>query len=179
MVEALIVGCILAGGRSLRMGRDKRSELLGGKPLIGHAIDRLRGQVDRLMINANDEAARHAGFGFPVRPDPLPDFAGPLAGILAGLIWAAEVEAQALVTVPSDSPFFPHDLVARLEEIETSDIICAASGGRLHPVFALWRRPQNFIAALDHALKAEGLRKVESFVTRYRHRHRRMAGRCP
>jgi molybdopterin-guanine dinucleotide biosynthesis protein A len=167
MAKRAIVGCILAGGRSRRMGRDKRLELLGGKPLIAHAIDRLRGQVDRLMINAEDEMESLAIYGLPVRGDSVPGFAGPLAGILAGLLWAVESKAEGLVTVPSDSPFFPHDLVARLAMVPDCQIACAASDGRLHPVFGLWHLPSQFTAGLEKALRS-GERKVESFVSRYR-----------
>jgi len=166
MTKRVIAGCVLAGGRSQRMGRDKRVEHLGGKPLIHHAIDRLRPQVDRLMINANDDCE---AFGLPVRADSIAGHAGPLAGMLAGLSWAAEIGAQALVTIPADTPFFPRDLVARLMAVSDCDIVCAASEGRLHPVFSLWHRPQHFIAALERALKDEQLRKVESFVARHRH----------
>lgn len=167
MAKRAVVGCILAGGRSRRMGRDKRLELLGGKALIAHAIGRLSGQVDRLMINAEDDMDSLAAYGLPVRSDPVSGFAGPLAGILAGLLWAVELKADSLVTVPSDSPFFPHDLVARLAMVPDCQIACAASGGRLHPVFGLWHQPSHFIAKLEEAL-GHGEGKVESFVSRYR-----------
>jgi molybdopterin-guanine dinucleotide biosynthesis protein A len=103
----------------------------------------------------------------PVRGDSVPGFAGPLAGILAGLLWAVESKAEGLVTVPSDSPFFPHDLVARLAMVPDCQIACAASDGRLHPVFGLWHQPSQFIAELETTLRS-GERKVESFVSRYR-----------
>ena len=166
MAKGAIVGCILAGGRSRRMGRDKRLERLGGKPLIAHAIDRLRGQVDHLMINASDENL--GSYGLPMRGDPVSGFAGPLAGILAGLLWAVEVGADSMVTVPSDSPFFPHDLVARLDAVPDCQIACAASAGRLHPVFGLWHQPSQFVEELEKALH-NGEGKVERFVGRYRH----------
>jgi len=166
MAKTVLAGCILAGGRSLRMGRDKRVERLGGKTLIEHAIDRLRPQVDGLMINANEGCE---AFGLPVRADSISGHAGPLAGMLAGLSWAAEIGAQALVTIPADTPFFPRDLVARLMEVSDRDIVCAASGGRLHPVFSLWHGPQQFLTPLERALHDEQLRKVETFVARYRH----------
>ena len=134
-----------------------------------HAIDRLGPQVDRLMINANDDPSDYAATGLPVRADPVPDFAGPLAGILAALLWAQEIDAAMLVTTPADAPFFPSDLVARLRAGEDRAIMSASSGGRLHPVFSLWRAPQDFIAPLRAALEIEGLRKVESFITRFPH----------
>lgn len=169
MAETVIAGCILAGGRSRRMGHDKRRALLGGRSLIEHAITRLKPQVDRLMINANDDPSNYAATGLPVRADPVADFAGPLAGILAALIWAKEIGASALITVPSDAPFFPVNLVARLDAVHDRAIVSANSGGRLHPVFSLWRKPETFIAPLRAAFEVEGLRKVESFVTRFLH----------
>lgn len=169
MADRRIAGAILAGGRSRRMGRDKRRALLGGRSLIEHAIARLGPQVDLLMINANDDPSLYAATGLPVRADPVRDFAGPLAGILAALIWAQEIGADALVTVPSDAPLFPADLVSRLDAVHDRAIISASSGGRLHPVFSLWRNPLSFIAPLRTALESEGHRKVESFVARFPH----------
>ena len=169
MAETIIAGCVLAGGRSRRMGHDKRMARLGGRSLIAHAIDRFRPQVDCLMINANDDPSIYASTGLPVRADPVPDFAGPLAGILAALIWAKEINAHALITVPSDAPFFPADLAARLDAVQDRAIVSASSGGRLHPVFSLWRSPQDFIAPLREALEGEGQRKVESFIARFPH----------
>ena len=165
----VIAGCILAGGRSRRMGHDKRRALLGGRPLIEHAIARLKPQVDLLMINANDDPSHYSATGLPVRADPIPDSAEPLAGILAAQIWAKDIGADVLVTVPSDAPFFPSDLVRRLDAVWDRAIVSARSGDRLHPVFSLWREPQSFIAPLREALESESSRKVESFVTRYPH----------
>ena len=131
--------------------------------LIEHAIARLQPQVDHLMINANDDPSNYAATGLPVRADPIPDFAGPLAGILAALIWAEEINAGVLITVPSDAPFFPIDLALRLDAVADRAIVSASSSGRLHPVFSLWRKPETFIAPLRAALEDEGLRKVEKF----------------
>ncbi|MBL8906210.1 MAG: molybdenum cofactor guanylyltransferase MobA [Rhizobiales bacterium] len=169
MEKTVIAGAILAGGRSQRMGHDKRLAKLGGRLLIEHAIARLKPQVDLLMINANDDSSPYAAAGLPVRPDPVPDFAGPLAGILAALIWAEEIDAGALTTVPSDAPFFPADLVSRLDAIPDRAIVSARSGGRLHPVFSLWRRPGSFISPLRETLKSQASRKVESFIARFPH----------
>jgi molybdopterin-guanine dinucleotide biosynthesis protein A len=169
MPKRAIAGCVLAGGRSRRMGDDKRLARLANRSLIAHAIARLQSQVNCLMINANDDPSNYAMTGYPVRADPIPDFAGPLAGILAALIWAAEINARVLITVPSDAPFFPADLVARLDAIHDRAIVSASSGGRIHPVFSLWREPENFIAPLRAALESEGHRKVESFVARFPH----------
>jgi molybdopterin-guanine dinucleotide biosynthesis protein A len=151
------------------MGHDKRLAKLANRSLIEHAIARLKPQVARLMINANDDPYSYGATGLAVRADPIPGFAGPLAGILSALIWANENDARALITVPSDAPFFPADLVVRLDELQDSAIVSASSGGRLHPVFSLWRKPETFIAPLRAALESEGHRKVESFVARFPH----------
>jgi molybdopterin-guanine dinucleotide biosynthesis protein A len=169
MAEVIIAGAILAGGRSRRMGHDKRLAMLAGRSLIEHATARLKPQVDRVMINANDDPSLYGASGLPVRADPVPDFAGPLAGILAALLWAKEINARTLITVPSDAPFFPTDLVARLDAVQDRAIVSASSGGRLHPVFSLWREPESVIASLRAVLGGEASRKVESFVTRFPH----------
>lgn len=169
MADRLIAGAILAGGRSRRMGHDKRLAKLAHRTLIAHAMARLKPQVDRLLINANDDPSHYAATGLPVRADPIPDFAGPLAGILAALLWAKEIDARLLITVPSDAPFFPMDLVHRLDAVEDRAIVSASSGGRLHPVFSLWRKPETFIAPLRTALEDERARKVERFVTAFPH----------
>src|ERR1700724_3499107 len=109
-----IVGLLLAGGQSRRMGGgDKALRLLGGVSLLERVIERLRPQVDALVLNANDDAARFAKFGLPVVPDSVPDFAGPLAGVLAGLDWTAEhrPDCAYVVSVAPDAPFLPKDLV--------------------------------------------------------------------
>ena len=153
MTEYVIAGCVIAGGRSQRMGRDKRMENLGGHSLLDRAVQRLRRQVTCLMINANDDAVGYVSYHLPVRSDPVAGFAGPLAGLLTALIWATEAKAEAVVTVAADTPFFPSDLVRRLFNAGDGEISCASSGGRLHPVFSLWRKPQQFVSPLEHALK--------------------------
>lgn len=134
-----IDGCVLAGGEGRRMGADKALVTLAGKPLLSHVIARFAPQVDRLWLSANGDAARFARFGLPVVPDAAP--MGPLSGVLAALRRAAADGATALVTVPVDSPFLPGDLVPRLclaAEAAPADLALARSGGRVHPVFALW-----------------------------------------
>ena len=139
-----VAGVLLAGGQSRRMGGgDKALRLLGGITLLERVIERLRPQVDTLVLNANGDPARFAKFGLPVAPDNVPGFAGPLAGVLAGLDWtAANLPDHAfVVSVATDAPFLPADLVTRLVEgleRERGDLACAASGGRTHPVVALW-----------------------------------------
>jgi molybdopterin-guanine dinucleotide biosynthesis protein A len=167
-----IVGLLLAGGLSRRMGGgDKALRLLGQKTLLDHVIDRMRPQVAALVLNANGEPARFARFGLPVVADSVPDFAGPLAGILAGLDWAAANRPQCahIVSVATDAPFLPVDLVARLARGMTNagaELACAASGGQMHPVIGLW--PVNLREALREAVVAEGIRKVDQWTARYR-----------
>lgn len=136
-----VVGLVLAGGAGRRMGTpSKPFTLLDGKPLIVHVIERLRPQVARILVSANDRAA-FAGLGLPVLADPIPDLPGPLAGVLAGLDHVAETApGAALLSVPADAPFLPPDLAARLaaRAAVTGHPVCAASLGRRHPVIAVW-----------------------------------------
>ena len=139
-----IAGVILAGGRASRMGGgDKPLRELAGRPMLAHVIDRLRPQVDAIVINANGDPERFAQFGLPIVPDAVENFAGPLAGILAGMRWAEEAapEARFIVSVAGDTPFFPADMVERLAAccaVEDDIIAMAASFDGLHPVFGLW-----------------------------------------
>lgn len=154
-------GLILAGGRATRMGGgDKWALQLGGQSLMGRVIARLTPQCSALAINTNGDAGRMSPFGQPVIADTLPGFPGPLAGVLAGLDWAAAQGASALVTVAADTPFFPADLVARL--CEAGDFALAASPDqtgvlRSHPTFGLW--PVALRDAL-HAALTSGQRGV-------------------
>ena len=152
-------------------GGDKCLRPLGGRPLLAHVIERLRPQVDRLAINANGDAARFAAFGLPVVPDGVPDFAGPLAGILAGLDWAAAhlPEAHYIVTAPGDGPFQPRDLVQHLAAqliAEDSELAIAASAGQPYPVIGLW--PVRLRDELRRALTVEHEHKVDAWAGRYR-----------
>ncbi len=171
-----VAGVLMAGGQSRRMGGgDKCLRPLAGKPLLSHAIDRVRPQVGPLVLNANGDPARFAAFGLPVVADVVGDFAGPLAGVLTGLEWAAEqASAQGpgcawLASFATDAPFLPEDLVARLlaaVEAEGADMACAASQGRDHPVFGLW--PLRLRHELRHAMVAEGIRKVDLWTARFK-----------
>lgn len=157
-------GIILAGGRATRMGGgDKGLRLVGGKRLIDHVIARLAPQCGLLALNANGDPARFADLGLPVLADSLPDHPGPLVGVLAGLDWAAEQGAEAIVTAAADTPFFPSDLVAKLRDAAgPSGLALAATQdatGKLwrQPTFGLWP------VALRHDLRAAlegGLRKI-------------------
>ncbi|HUC10238.1 MAG TPA: molybdenum cofactor guanylyltransferase MobA [Stellaceae bacterium] len=167
-----VVGLLLAGGQSRRMGGgDKALRLLGGVSLLERVIARLRPQVGALVINANGDPARFAGFDLPVVADSVPDFAGPLAGVLAGLDWAAaqQPDCEFVASVATDAPFLPRDLVARLMHGLSeagADLCCAASGGRAHPVFGLW--PVRLCEDLRRAVVVEGVRKVDEWTSRHK-----------
>jgi molybdenum cofactor guanylyltransferase len=167
-----LVGLLLAGGQSRRMGGgDKALRELAGASLLARVIERLRPQVEALVLNANGDPDRFAAFGLSVVADSIPDFAGPLAGVLAGLDWAAahHPDCAAVVSVATDAPFLPRDLAARLVAAvsETgADLACAASGGRAHPVFGLW--PVRLRDDLRRAVAEEGIRKVDQWTARYR-----------
>ena len=167
-----IVGLLLAGGLSRRMGGgDKALRLLAGQTLLDRVIDRVRPQVAALVLNANGDPSRFARFGLPVVADSVVDFAGPLAGILAGLDWTASnrPDCPFVVSLATDAPFLPADLVARLVEgmdAQGAALACAASGGQPHPVIGLW--PVRLRGELRQALIAEEIRKVDVWTARYR-----------
>jgi len=166
-----IVGVVLAGGLARRMGGgDEGLRLLHGRPLLDHVVARARPQVGRLIINANGDPARLAAHGVPIVPDPVDGFVGPLAGVLAGLLWARREAPQArwVASFATDAPFLPRTLVARLKAAVAAgaDLACAASGGQAHPVFGLW--PVALAEALRHALTVEEIRKVDRWTARYR-----------
>ena len=167
-----VVGLLLAGGQSRRMGGgDKALRPLGGIPLIDRVIERLRPQVNALVLNVNGDPARFARLGLPVAADSVPGFAGPLAGVLAGLDWAFSHRSDCpyVVSVATDAPFLPIDLVARLAQgldEGSADLACAASGGRPHPVFGLW--PVRLRYDLRRALVDQAIRKVDLWTARHR-----------
>jgi molybdopterin-guanine dinucleotide biosynthesis protein A len=138
-----ILGVLLAGGRAERMGGGDKCLLeLGGRPLLAHAIERLRPQVGSLVLSANGDPERFAGFGLPVAADTVTGFRGPLAGILAGMLFAREhmPGIRYVATAATDTPFFPADLVARLSVPIGGghELAIARSGGRDYPVFGLF-----------------------------------------
>lgn len=154
---------ILAGGKATRMGGgDKGLRTIGGKPLLDHVLNRMRPQSGPIALNANGDAARFADYGLPVLPDTLPDHPGPLAGVLAGLDWAAAQGHDAIVTAAADTPFFPADLVERLQQAAgPSGLALAATreGEKIwrQPTFGLWPVAQR--DDLRDALQ-NGLRKI-------------------
>ena len=167
-----VVGLLLAGGQSRRMGGgDKSLRVLDGASLLERVIERLRPQVDALVLNANGDPDRFAEFALPVVADSVPDFAGPLAGVLAGLDWAAahRPDSTFIASVATDAPFLPADFVARLtaaRKAAEADLACACSGGRAHPVFGLW--PLRLREDLRRAIVDDGIRKVDEWTARHR-----------
>ena len=166
--DKTLLGVVLAGGLSRRMGGgDKCMIPIAGKPMLQHAIDRLRPQVGEVVINANGDPGRFAPFEMTVVPDTVDGFAGPLAGVLAGLQWAKQnrPDVTHIVSAASDTPFFPSDLAKRFADAAigaTPTIALAESGGKVHPVFGLW--PVALAGDLDHWMKTSGTRKVLAFV---------------
>ena len=156
-----ITGIVLAGGQGRRMGNaDKGFVELGGRPLVAHVIARLAPQVATLVINANRNAERYAAFGYPVVADAVGGFAGPLAGLHAGL---SAARTDFVVTSPCDSPFLPDDLVARLAaafDARPIDIAVARTFDQPHPVFALARR--SLLPHLARFLEGGG-RKIDAW----------------
>lgn len=165
-------GVILAGGQARRMGGGDKALLpLGPGCILDAVVERLAPQVPTIALNANGDAARFARFGLPVLGDSIPDFAGPLAGILAGLDWAAGEGARAVVTVAGDTPFFPRDLVDRLKAAASRErrpiALAATEGGKgegWHPTFGLW--PVALREDLRSALLG-GTRKVLDWTDRH------------
>lgn len=154
-----ITGVILAGGQGRRMGSvDKGLVELRGRPMAEWVIERLRPQVDELIINANQNAERYAAFGFPVFPDDIGGFAGPLAGLHAAL---SRAQHPLVATAPCDSPFLPTDLVDRLYralDAAGAELAVARTFDQPHPVFCLCRR--DVLAHLDDFLVGGG-RKID------------------
>ena len=170
-MTAGVLGLVLAGGLARRMGGgDKPLKTIGGVTILDRVLSRLRAQCAPVIINANGDPARFAATGLPVVADDVPDFAGPLTGILAGLDWAvAHVPNVAFVaSAPGDCPFLPRDLVARLHQARQQanlPLACARSGEWRHPVVALW--PVALRNDLRAAVTAEGLRKIEVWTARH------------
>lgn len=162
---------ILAGGLARRMGNiDKAFVSVGQKPLLDHVLQRLSTQTSDLIINANGDASRFSKYNLPVIADTIPDHPGPLAGVLAALEWSREnrPDTNWVVSVPVDTPFVPTDLIGRFHDtIKTrkAQLTCAITNGRSHPVAGLW--PVSLADDLRHAMTEEGLRKVDTWTSRF------------
>jgi molybdopterin-guanine dinucleotide biosynthesis protein A len=156
---AAVSGIVLAGGLGRRMGGvDKGLQPLRGKPMVQWVIERLAPQVDEIIVNANQNAEAYGKFGHKVVPDDIAGFAGPLAGLHAGLKAAAH---PLVATVPCDSPFLPPDLIERLSgALQGNDLAVAKTGEQPHPVFALVRR--HCLESLE-AFLAQGGRKIDAW----------------
>ena len=172
MTRPATLGVLLAGGLARRMGGgDKPMRMIAGRTILERVIARLEPQCDGLILNANGDPARFAGFGLTVVPDGVADFPGPLAGILAALDWAAEHRPEIgwVLSAAGDCPFLPRDLVARLHEerrAQDAQLAVAASGGQSHPVIGLWSVALRH--ELRHALVVEDIRKIDRWTARYR-----------
>ncbi len=161
-----ITGLVLAGGMGRRMdSADKGLVVFHDKPMAQHAIERLSPQVQSLVINANRNVETYASFGYTVVSDEVSGFAGPLAGLHAGM---RVCETALIATVPCDSPFLPLDLIARLQTaLESNDakIAVASTGGQLQPVFALYKT--SLATSLEKFLN-EGGRKIDKWYEQHK-----------
>lgn len=161
----MIAGVVLAGGRSTRMGQDKATVRLAGTMLVDIVLARLAPQVADIAVSANIALPTLAARGVPILGDTLPDFQGPLAGVLEAMEWARERGADRVATVPIDSPFVPTDYVARLSErARAQKTPVARSAGRLHPTCALW--PVSAAESLRAFLAIGQSRRVVDFLAR-------------
>lgn len=167
------LGLVLAGGLARRMGGgDKVRIEIGGASILDRVLATLSAQCTGIIINANGDPKRFADTGLTVVPDTVPDFAGPLAGILAGFDWLAKQKnsVEWILSVPGDCPFLPDDLVERLHEARRNmgagvPLACARSGEWRHPVVGLW--PLALREDLRKALVEEDLRKIEIWTARH------------
>jgi molybdopterin-guanine dinucleotide biosynthesis protein A len=167
-----IPGLLLAGGLARRMGGgDKPMQTVGGRSMLSRVVARLTPQCDGLILNANGDPRRFAAFGLPVVADSVEGFAGPLAGILAGLDWVAihRPDVRWMLSTAADCPFLPRDLVPRLRRArleQQAQLAVAASGGQTHPVVGLWSLELR--DELRQAVVVEGCRGVGRWMARYR-----------
>jgi molybdopterin-guanine dinucleotide biosynthesis protein A len=165
------VGVILAGGRSQRMGGGHKCLLsLDKSTLLEHVIKRALPQVDRLILNINEDTNLFDAVNLPLVKDSINGFAGPLAGVLAGMEWSLEnsPESKWIVTFASDTPFFPVDLVKKFLSVVDktgAELVCASSKGRSHPVFGLW--PVSLWEHLQKAIMKEDMRRIDTWTSRY------------
>lgn len=167
-----VIGVILAGGLSRRMNNQNKCFIpLNGKPLFEYILEKLSPQCDTILINSNEQNERLAAYQLPIVKDSLEGFLGPLAGILSVMEWTKQhkPESKWILTVPVDTPFLPDDLLSKLyQSVQTthSELACACSLGRTHPVIGLW--PTSLIDDLRLALTKEGMRKIDLWTSRYK-----------
>ncbi len=161
-----IIGAIIAGGHSHRMGgREKAFLELNGKSVVTHVIEHLEPQVDQLVINANGDLRRFARFDLKIVPDVLTRLTTPLAGLHATLTFARGAKADVLVTVPSDTPFLPPDLVVGLmEKIPSGGAVIASSGGQEHYIVGAWK--MELLDDLERAIAKDNLFRVKDWAAR-------------
>lgn len=167
MNNSKIVGvCILAGGLARRMGGlDKPLVEISGKTMLAHILSTIQPRTKGpIILNANGDLARYADYKLPIVPDIVPNFAGPLAGILTGLDWMNRYDPKPdfMLSLPGDAPLIPPNLIERLAttaETEQAEIVSVTSNNRTHPVIALWSL--NLLEALRHAVINEGIRKID------------------
>ena len=172
MNEKNVVGMILAGGLSRRMGEDKSQKKILGKSLIELVIRRSKKQVQTLIINSNDlNESQLKSHVKAIIKDCLPGNLGPLVGILSGIIWTKRnTKSKWMVSFPVDSPFFPENLVFKFLEISKGyDIILAEGGGRVHPVFSMWKVNLEIEKQLYDFLKNDQ-RKIDNFTKKFKTR---------
>lgn len=166
------LGVLLAGGLARRMGGgDKPMKTIGGLTILERVIARLAPQCDGLILNANGDPARFASFGLPVVADTIEGFAGPLAGVLTALDWAAlhRPDVEWVLSAATDCPFLPRDLVSRLQHArieQGAQLAVAASGEQIHPVIGLWNIALR--GELRHALVVEDMRRIDRWTARYK-----------
>ena len=166
-----VVGVILAGGLARRMGGGDKSMLkLGGRRILDYVIESAQNQLQTVIINANGDPQRFAEFNLPVQADIVPDFAGPLAGVVSAMAWVKQNQPSIthIITLAADTPFFPADYVTRMLELmqlKHQRLACASYQGRTQPVFGLW--PVDLFDDLYKALVEDDMRKVDRFTTPY------------
>jgi molybdopterin-guanine dinucleotide biosynthesis protein A len=158
-----VAAVIVAGGRSSRMGREKALERVGGRTILERIVARMGKQVAAMVINANGSPERFAGCGLPMIGDIHPDLGTPLAGLHAALTYADEQGFDSVLTVPSDSPFLPDDLVSRLASAGR-DAAIAASAGQAHYLTGLWSR--GLLAAAERAIAEPRLPRLQDWARR-------------
>lgn len=160
---------VLAGGRSSRMGRPKAGLILNGRTILDHIVERLAPQVGSIALNLNADPGVNLPPGLPVLPDTVSGYLGPLAGVLTAMRHAAEIAPHAthVLTVATDTPFFPDDLVGRLSSVPDLEgkIAVAWSNGEMHPLFALW--PVMLADDLEAWIRTDTKLRVRAFIARH------------